>query len=263
MNSEELKQQLHTYRPSADSEGSLHAAAQQLQKDPELNSWLEREQEFDRLFARQVRSVPVPADLRERILSQASVRGSLLDTTPPAVAASGRRPKNWLHLSFFTGSGVLAASIALFFTFFFNPSASKVSPELKALISESNFMQQSPVDLQLLDDYNSMLQLIASTGGAIPSFLPAMLSADQSFGCSTVRLQDQMVGLLCFRVDDATYHLFTIDRTGMPQQEDLPKPVFASYPGFSSATWTCRRNIYVLASPTDVSSIRQQMAQLR
>ncbi|MBI5686303.1 MAG: hypothetical protein HZC54_14615 [Verrucomicrobia bacterium] len=70
MNSKEAKQILRCYRPGVgcEKDPQIAAALDEARRNPALGRWLQRELAFDEAVRAKLRAIPVPSDLRQRIL---------------------------------------------------------------------------------------------------------------------------------------------------------------------------------------------------
>src|SRR5690348_16231460 len=71
MNAEEAKQLLENHRPGwpASEDPALAEALALSDKDPELRKWLAARETFDAQMQEQMGTIPVPVDLREKLLA--------------------------------------------------------------------------------------------------------------------------------------------------------------------------------------------------
>ncbi len=74
MDKEKIKLLLESYRPEDADDPIFAEALRAAAADPELAAWLERMQRFDDEAGRALRDLPVPTDLKDRILSGAAPR---------------------------------------------------------------------------------------------------------------------------------------------------------------------------------------------
>lgn len=87
MNSDKAREVLLRYRPgtSDDADPEVCAALDRAAQDPELASWLESHAQFQQAAQKKYRDIPVPAGVKEQILSERKVRHHVF-TSPKRVA---------------------------------------------------------------------------------------------------------------------------------------------------------------------------------
>ncbi len=89
MDSQQAKRVLALYRADvADPNDTLMAEAlEQVQRDPELAAWFERQSATNQAIRAKLKSIPVPAGLQRRILANHAARGRIVSFPRPLIAA--------------------------------------------------------------------------------------------------------------------------------------------------------------------------------
>jgi hypothetical protein len=87
MDSQQAKRVLALYRADlADPNDTLMAEAlEQIQRDPELAAWFERQSATNQAIRAKLKAIPVPADLHRRILANHTARGRIIPFPRPAL----------------------------------------------------------------------------------------------------------------------------------------------------------------------------------
>ncbi|MFW6355059.1 MAG: hypothetical protein ACOC3I_11810, partial [Verrucomicrobiota bacterium] len=96
--------------------------------------------------------------------------------------------------------------------------------------------------------YASLVRHLDVAGAPVPKFIPAGFDQQSGFACAYLEVDGVPVGMMCFRVDDGVYHVFTIDRRHLPDQQDLPREVVQTVDDHCCATWTRDDQIYILVT---------------
>lgn len=249
------RQSLHAYDP-ARAEPPTEACADALEAalgDRELRQWWDAEQSFDRAFRSKLAEVPVPADLPARILAAAAKEKKTVPLRaakePAESTASGR---NFWHWSAFSGAAAAVLFLAILFTFMAPPqleAEAGPTPELTQLMTRlEDVLQNRSAAVIRKNDFPSLVRHLEQGGAPVPKFIPAGLPQKQGFACANLLVDNIPVGMMCFKVDDGVYHIFTIDRAHLPSQSDLPKEIIARIGGHCCATWTRDDQLYILAT---------------
>jgi hypothetical protein len=205
---------------------ALRAAAD----DPEIGAWLEREQRFDAAFGAKLRLVPIPDDLRDRILA-----GRKVVSFPPRSYAF-----EWL---------AAAAAVALMAVGVFG-----IRPEAETIawnryqadaVGATRSMPGLGVENVPLADIRSWL---AERGGHSGMQLPAEIEKQFPLGCATLRVDKKKVSLVCFKLGEkGIAHVFVIDREDVSDPPPDNQPVFAQMGDYSLASWSSGSMSYLLA----------------
>lgn len=244
------REALHAYDPDRDApptEASAEAAEAAL-ADRELHQWWIDEQDFDRAFRAKMQEIPVPPRLQERIL-EAAAKELATSAMPIREIKPPARNNHW-HWSAFAGAAAAVMILAVLYTFVFNPFASRnTSPELEALVArlESVLVERS-APMHRDNNFVQLTKYLEAGGAPVPKFIPAGLPQNGGFACANLEINGVPVGMMCFRVDNGVYHIFTIDRVNLPNQVDLPREVVSHVGGHCCATWTKDDQLYILAT---------------
>lgn len=212
-------------------------------RDPALRAAHEAEIALDHAMRSRLAKIPVPADLATRIKA-AHARAAGPTPAPPE-----RLPRqSWLHFSLLGSIAAALIMLTLAYTFFLNPFEARATPELQAFIekAETAFDDYGPADLAGLNRFAEFVAYLENSSAPVPSVLPTGLNAETSVACRRVLVDGVPVAILCFRREGEVFHLFTFQRSALPDQQDILRPVVKENGKRCRATWTDRENVYFL-----------------
>jgi len=240
MDNQEAKFILKAYRPGGADAGLavFCSALEQAQRDPALGSWFEREQASDHAIAAKFKSVPIPAGLRESILTGGKMS---------AVSRSW-----WAQPAWFA----VAASVALL-----------LASTLAWRLGGPPRTDWNQLTAQILDDAfhderhgshgqaaQNLVALVSQPTTKLSALPPVDLSRLKTEGCRTLRLCGHEVAEVCFVRNGGEFHLYVM---ALPPSRDVPPGArFTDHDGMHSVLWTDSQHLYVLASAKDDSALK-------
>jgi hypothetical protein len=230
MDNQEAKFILKAYRPGgADASDPMFAEAlAQAERDPQLRAWMEREQQLDRVVAEKLRGVPVPAGLRETILTGARVSRAPARTwwqQPwPAAAAA---------------AVAIAAGVALW--------------QVRLLTAPwKEFAAVAINDLRVGQhgghgaEQGRLQAALGEPGWRLSAGLPVEFGRLKADGCRTFKVAGREVLEICFVREGREFHLYVMRRDDAGWADQVQEPRFADEAGLSSMVWTDARHVYAL-----------------
>jgi hypothetical protein len=239
MDNQEAKFILKAYRPGGADAGNavFCEALAQAQRDPGLRTWFEREQARDKAVAAKLKSVPIPAGLRESILAGGKMSAS---------RRSWWQQPMWL---------ALAASVAILLT-------ATVVWQLRG-----PRMDWYQLTVQILDDAaqgerhgshgaaaKELVAMVSLPTTKLSALPPVDLNRLKTEGCRTLTVAGHEVMEVCFERNGGEFHLYVMVR---PQSRNLPNgPQFAAHNGMHSVLWADAQHLYVMASAKDDSALK-------
>lgn len=210
-------------------------ALEQARRDPELGRWLEEEQAFDRAVGERVRSVPVPAGLREAIVAGVKV------TPEPRW---WRQPSTWAVAAVLTVLGVVL---------FFVPAANH---EAFAADYFDNLKQLDHREPEI----KSLCQWLAENEGHCNILIPKRLRSLPTIGCRIASWEGRKFSLICFKAADVDLrpeiHLMIFDAGELPGLPPVTSPQIRRRGDWTIASWTQSGRSYILARVGDERSVR-------
>lgn len=244
MDSKEAKRILQSYRPgmSADEDPRIAEALELTKRDPILAAWLAEECALHEAMAAKFNEVPVPGDLKDRILAERKVMA-------PAIWWRSRT--------------ALAAAAALIFLvavagFFFRSMAGS---ELRAYRTD---MVQFVADLYKMNaratNWDELRHSLARQGWPSDFTVPDSLRAVRLEGGCMTYWREEKVSLACMKTaEDRGLWLFVIPRAALGSAAETPSPQFAKVGKLSTATWSSGDKTYLLASEADTEALKKHL----
>lgn len=242
MNRDEARLILGAFRPGgADAADPRVRAALELTKsDPELSQWFAGQQAFDARMAQSLQGVPIPSDLRER----------LLDHRPRVT----RRPVAWWRPAW--GSWQVRAAAAAVIVLIGSAVAGALSQrgpsrfaDFRKELVEESWAGQSHLAYRS-SDLLRVRQWLAQNGGPAAFKLPGEFHQHRLQGCNMIDVGGTPVAVLCFAHQSRHLHLLVTEGI---QFADLPKagtPDFERCGHWKTAAWQDGRRTYVLTGMT-------------
>jgi hypothetical protein len=243
MNDEQLKFLLGACRPHGRdaSDPALAEAMAQVERDPKLRAWFERDQAFNAAVTGKLREVAPPATLRSAILAGARL---------------GARTPWWRRRV----TLALAASIAVLLSLtpiawrLARPGMADTLPEFALNFPARGFigLQEHGADVEKLKAW------LAGRHAPLPAKIPTQLAQLRGLGCRTVAFQGKNISVICFE-GDREYHLFVARREDFPALPAGDSPRFAAQGDWGSAAWSDERHHYVLVSDAGLAAVRNML----
>jgi anti-sigma factor RsiW len=245
MNREEAKRILQMHRPD-DSFAAGPDVAEALalaQADPELKTWWESEQAFDRKVTSKLGGIPVPADLRETILG----RRKIVSYTPQP------------PISFWLAAAAAVAILCAIGT------AQHVSWVASRHVTTADFEgaalgflgNDAPSLAMTSPDHDKIMawlkQQNAPTGD-----LPSKMATLPSVGCQKYDVHGHDMSLICFTMANGRIvHLFVVAQDALDDPPSRGAPDLKDIDGWSTASWSDGRMSYMLATQAGDDALKQ------
>jgi hypothetical protein len=232
-------------------------ALTQAERDPTLKAWFAEQRSTDSAIAARLKAVPVPADLRSRILTGGRVS----------------RPKPWFSTQRILAiAAVLAifAGLASWFTgarrtdnVASNPvtgprPASEWQDTAMATLSQlltgkAAFDAQSPK----IADLQQWLHANGSPTGNLPPNVQGM----SSLGCKTIAWNGYPASLICFHGPNGELvHLAMVNRAAIADPPPQGQPLYAERSGWKMACWSDGKMAMMLLTKAPESQLRALLA---
>jgi hypothetical protein len=251
VNNQEAKQVLALFRPgSADERDPSFDEARQLAKtDPELARWFATHCEAYLVMRPKFQSIPVPAGLKEQILSERKIhRPVFLRYSSPLVA--------------------LAAAVVLLLGIIFglesfHARADRYSAYRKRMIETA--LRSYSMDLTTNDPVR-IRGFLKENSAPDDYLLSDGLKTAAAVGCVVSTWQGNPVSMICFKTgrpmppgDQSDLWLFVTGRKTVSNAPASGIPVFARVNKATTASWSDDHNTYVLAAVGDEALLRKYL----
>ncbi len=251
MNSQEAKETLALFRPGTADEvdPSFQQARQLANTDPELGGWFEQHCQAYLALRGKFQAIPIPPDLRERILAEGKIRRPFLQ-------------RNWGPLL------AVAAVVALLIgietgIWPIHGAADRFSAYRKRMTETAlrrYTMDYTAPKLALIRDF------LRDKNAPADFALPPGLNAAAVAGCVVSTWQGSPVAMLCFksgrpldRGDQSDLWLFVTDRKTVANAPAPGPPVIARVNKATTASWSDGGRTYLLAAVGDETFLRKYL----
>jgi hypothetical protein len=244
VDSREAREILACYRRGLDdaSEPRLAAALERARQDPALAQWLDQQTAFDEALREQLREIPVPDDLRAKILARQPSR--------PRAHAGWRSP-SWLAAA--AGLAALAVLVGFWLAHRGAPFDAYRAEMARTVAGEYEIEHRS----EQLDEIRSYL---ASRGSPTDYSLTPALQDLEAEGVSVLHWRGRNVSLLCLDAGgDRDLFLFVAPRSAFRDAPATAPPRLEKIDGLITAAWTDGDTVYFLAGHGDERFLRQYL----
>ena len=239
---------------SADPEFS--EALAQAGRDPELNAWFQAQRAADTAIAARLQSIPVPADLRSRILTGGRVSRPRpwFSTRDLLAIAAGLMIMAGLG-TWYAGTGSHRSPSAEWHLAGLPRPVTEWQDTALATLSQlvagkTEFDAKSPnvTDLQ---------QWLRTKGAPVASAMPASLHGMPSLGCKTISWNSYPTSIICFHAPGGELvHLAMTVRAGIADSPPEGWPLYATRDGWQTACWTQGDMTMMLVTKAPESQLR-------
>ena len=244
MNSHEAKQTLLAWRPGHGDlrDPQVAEALEQARRDPALQAWLEKHANFQRAMEHSFRQIPVPEDLRDRILSGRKV----------VRVGFWTWRREWIR-----AAAVVALLLGLA-ALWFRPAPSD---------SFATFRERTVLGVQRVypamdiatNDMAQVRKFLASRNAPADYKLPAGLSRLPVIGAGVLSWQGRGVSMVCLdSLDAGTLFLFVLEESSV---NDPPPgaPEFVPVFEMMTASWTEGGKVFVLAGSGGMEALHRHL----
>lgn len=250
MNREHAKQILLLHRPGTADEGdpALAEALAWLQRDEELQRWLEVQRVTQAAIRSHFKKIAPPAGLKEQIISERPWH-----TKPVA-------PR---HVAALAAVAMAIVTLGVWW--------SGLEPrEDKSFVGYHNRMistAQRAYGMQLETNNLESIRLFLKEHGTPGDFVAsAGLAQATATGCLTVPWHGRQAAMICFKTgrplspgQSSDLWFFIIDQAALPDAPKTETPQIASVNQVTTASWTRLGKIYVLAVEGDEALLRKYL----
>jgi hypothetical protein len=233
----------------ADDEDPQVAEALALARvDPDLARWLEEHGARQLALRRQFRSIPVPAGLKEQIISEQRAHWRSRFRRPDLVLAAV--------------AAAMAVMLALAVVWF-RPSPTGNTFAIYRARMAGVALRGYVMDLKTSSPAR-IRDYLARNGAPADYALPAPLRKATLTGCAIESWQGAKVSMICFRTgrplppgQQSDLWLFVVRREAVGAVPALHKPQLAGVNRLSTAVWTEGGKVYLLGSTAGEQALRR------
>lgn len=223
--------------------------------DSELGKWAEGRRHFDEQVASAMSALPVPDDLRAKLLA-------LEHQEAPKAPPARRRLDVWLT-TIAAMAVVAVGSVVLWNDLGGRGSMPDWQKQSFALVRQID-SGAMPLDhfSSNLDEIRSML---TKNERPVPSSLPRGVEAMRSLGCKTVHLGPREMTVVCFEIiPGKEAHLVVVDnsRGDLPGAPPQRRPEFMQKDGWNVARWSDGGQCYFIATRAPRNALEKLFALL-
>ena len=218
-------------------------ALREVEGDPELASWLEKESAFDEALRARLSKVEPPQGLKEAVLA----------STPETVPApSGSR---WMPLACAAALALLATVAAVWLW----PQGPEST--FAAFRSEMVEVAASPIRFDYASTDPRALQRWLNTRTGTGSLtLPEAMKSLSGLGCREFKWRGHSVALLCFRVGEGqALHVFVLPRGALADAPEEGPARFTASGERHTAAWRQGETMYVATLRGEEAALRRHL----
>jgi hypothetical protein len=246
MNANEAKLVLQACRPNGeDSRLPFFAEALALaESDPELKTWWEAQQAFDQKISAKLKEVPVPSELRARLLTEGKV----------VQMPTSKLVPHWLAIAaIIVVLGVIGDLVV-------HP-VSRTAPIARAEYSATalDFLGNDAPSLGMMSpEHDKVLAWLQERNAPTGSFPTTHMTALPTVGCQKFMVKGHAVSLICFALTGGgIVHLFVVDEKGLADPPSSTGPEFKQIASWATASWSDGDKSYMLATQAGPDALRQ------
>ena len=234
MNREEARYILRAYRYTGQdaSDPQFKEALELARQDPELARWFAEEQAFDTQMAKKLRTVPVPADIKTRLLAARKI----IQPVPWWRKTSG----------FAAAAAVFVVLMTLAFWLLPRGADQAGLADFRLTMAKTSLDMASHIDVMGLSA-EDLRKWIADHQGIVDFELPSGLRAFPVAGCKIIDWHGHRVTLLCLKPDGKHVDLFVINASELPGISSDSTPQIAIVDNVTTAIWQRDGKVYLLA----------------
>lgn len=244
MNAQEIKRILAAHRPgtSDGTDPQVAEALKEVERDPGLKAWFERQSGFQRSMRESFRQIPVPPDLPARLMSVPRVVPLPAWWERPVVWAAAAGIILLISLSVFRVTRPAGDTFAIFET---------------RMVQAA--LRQYRMDI-VTNDMAQIRRFLARSRAPDDYELRGRLAQLAPVGAGSLSWQDRRVSMVCLDSSgpNATniLYLFVVEQSAVTRPP-LSVPEFRKVNKLATASWTKGNKTYLLAAPFDVEQLRR------
>lgn len=250
MNRDDAKKILLLYRPgTADAADPQIADALALAKsDAELARWFDDHCARQNLLRAKFRQIPVPAGLKEQIISEQAARKKIVI---------------WRRNLVFTAAAAAVVAALILVAFWFRPPASENT--LAIFRNRMAGVALRGYAMDLTTNNAAQIRAYLKQHNAPANYvLPGSLQKVALTGCAVESWQGKRVSMICFRTGkqlppggQSDLWLFVVDRASIKNPPPAGPPQLARANQLITASWIQGGQLYLLGTKGDERTLRR------
>ncbi len=251
MTIEEAKTLLQGYRPNgADAGDPAFAEALELVRmHPALGEWFARQQDFDLALSAEHEQVPVPRELRDRILASVTARKADPKT---------KRRAWWrgaVPLAF-AGAAAVAVLVGVTFVLWPKPKLPAADSALAA-VAIDDAQRPKTHGGGHGEETATLKGLLNKPTTQLSDPLPTNYTALRDAGCRKITVEGRDVLEVCFKRNGVGLHCYIARREDFPTLTAPSKPTVTDKSNASVATWADSANLYIVVTKPDRAALEK------
>ena len=253
MNNQEAKLILSACRPGGEDldDASMRQALDLAENDPELASWLSREQTFDAVISGKLAAIPVPANLKAEILAAGKV---------------SKAPVFWRDArTLISAAAAVALAAVVVWKQDMTPASANTiaaaAPSRQSQVTLGDFRAEMAESFAQMQSVGFTPDLRTDNEQQITDFLRQRVSMSNApdmdkvvdqlqdvrlFGCRIAEWRGRRVSMICLTRDGEQAHLFVIQKGALTGDPEVSERTIDNCAGYPVAAWRDLNNAYVL-----------------
>ena len=241
MTSPEAKKILELYRPGAAdaSDVEVAQALEQSQRDPELRRWFDQSCAFHTAMRERFQQIPVPAGLKETILSTQRIV----------------RPVQWQIPFWLKAAAVFAVLLGLG-AIWLQPRPRDRFSDYRARMVRAA-LKQYRMEI-VTNDLNAVRQFLAGRGAPADYVVPDELQKQTVAGGGRLEWRGNPVSMVCFEGADKRMLFLFVTARSAAKDAPVAGTERAKVNKLQTESWSRGDRTYILAGPQDSGLLRKQ-----
>ncbi len=237
----EAKQILLTSHPARDDrdDPAVQQARALAEREPSLAQWLERQRAFQTATTRSLRSIPVPAHLRDRILEAKKIVHPV---------------EWWRHPLLWSAAAMFVLFLSLNHWLADSPPEDSLQTFRGRMVGA--VLRQYTMDIAT-NDMAQVRSFLAARNAPADYALPDKLNRLPVSGGGILSWQGQKVSMVCLdSAKQGTLFLFVVDRGSLSNGPSAARE-FQPVSKLATVSWTSGNRVYVLAGSGGREALEQ------
>lgn len=245
MDSQQAKEILLSYRPGVDDakNPAIVAALHQLEQDPELANWFQQVQETDQAIRHRLREMPVPLDLKQRILAEQKI---------------ARPDFGWQRRIRIIAVAAAIILVGVLSTWmFFRSSRNGLNAYRADMV---RYVSTSYNDRFIkATSFDELRQVLAARQWPTDFVVPDQLQSVTVVGGGAVEWKGHKVALACMKEGRHGLWLFVIEKSALSDAPRTETPRVEPVDGTPTAAWSQGGNAYLFTVQGDEAFLRKYL----